>query len=145
MDHDRDRLDGEDLVDLCEAPSEFAARSLVIVLEDAGIRAVTFGAGELPNVPSLTTGQGRGVAVQVARRDLEAARQMLDDLPRRAEAIDWDAIDVGEPSPEEVAVTEAAMARPPSPALVRGLLVLGAIGLTLAIVGFLIELSRRTP
>lgn len=139
----------EDLVVLCEAPSEFAARSLIIVLEEAGITAVTFGAGQLPSIPTLTSGRARGVAVHVARRDEHRARVIVDELPRRASDIDWESIDVGESNDadESAGPPDLADERPTSfldhARLPRILLVLGAIGLTLAVLGFLIEVWRR--
>ncbi|MBL9121796.1 MAG: hypothetical protein JNL80_17965 [Phycisphaerae bacterium] len=158
-----------DLVILCEAPNEFAARSLVIVLEEAGIPAHTFGAGQLPNIPNLTTGKARGVAVHVARGDEAEARELLEDLPQRASDIDWDAIDVGDPngdpnsdpnSDSDGACSSGACAPNrgrcggtpcgcrqtgayQGPSLNRSLLVIAGLGIALAIIGFLIEVFRR--
>ena len=156
-----------DLVILCEAPNEFAARSLVIVLEEAGIPAHTFGAGQLPHIPNLTTGQARGVAVHVARGDEADARELLEDLPQRASDIDWDAIDVNDPNgdpnsePDGACSTGGGACAPNSgrcggtpcgcrqtgayqgPTLNRTLLVIVGLGVALVIVGFLIEVFRR--
>lgn len=144
--HEADPASNEgDLVALCEAPNEFAARSLVIVLAEAGIEAATFGAGELPHIAHLTTGKVRGVTVHVARRDEARAARLLEELPRRASEIDWDSIDVGESGDEPEPA--AASGPPPSfldrPGIPQVLLVLAGLGLTLAVVGFLIEWSRR--
>jgi hypothetical protein len=133
------------MVVLCEVPSEFQARSLVIVLEDAGIRAFTFGAGELPHVANLTTGKVRGVTVHVARRDEPAARALLNELPTRTGEIDWDAIEVGEEEESERPDETKRASSFSSPSAVRILLVVAGLGLTLAVVGLLLELTRRQP
>lgn len=129
----------DELVTLLEATTEFEARSLVVVLEDAGIRAVAFGAGDLPSVPSLTTGRPRGVPVQVARGDFEAARTLVDELPVTAGAIDWDQVDVGEPVEEMRSRSFLS-----SPGFIRATIGVLVLGFLLAVAGVAIEVLSRS-
>ena len=87
----------DDLVTLLTATSEFAANSLVIVLEDAGIPAFAFSPAQ--NVFGVTGMSGNllNTAVQVRREDLDRARAALESNRIDSVDIDWDAIDVGEP------------------------------------------------
>jgi hypothetical protein len=128
----------DELVPVIEAKTEFEAKSLVVVLEAAGIRAVTFGSGDLPSVPSLTTGRPRGVAVQVARRDRAAAERILANLPREADEIDWDAVDVGEPTEETRPASFLS-----SPGFIRFAIMLLLIGGLLTVAGAALELFGR--
>ena len=87
----------DDLVTLLTATSEFAANSLVIVLEDAGIPAFAFSSAQ--NIFGVTGMSGNllSTAVQVRREDLERAKAALESNRIDSVDIDWDAIDVGEP------------------------------------------------
>ncbi|MDG2200603.1 MAG: DUF2007 domain-containing protein [Phycisphaerales bacterium] len=84
----------DDLVTLLTATSEFAANAIVVVLEDAGIRAVAFG--------TVQSGFGLGhplvfgTPVQVRREDLELARTTLNQARRDSVDIDWDKVELGE-------------------------------------------------
>ena len=87
----------DDLVTLLTATSEFAANSLVIVLQDAGIPAFAFSSAQ--NIFGVTGMSGNllNTAVQVRRKDLERAKAALEANRIDSIDIDWDAIDVGDP------------------------------------------------
>lgn len=129
--------DGE-LVTVFQAASEFEANSMVVVLEDAGVRACTFGAGTLPSVRTLTTGQPARVPVQVSRRDFERAAALVAALPASAGEINWDEVDVGEPLPD--ARGDSIFT---SPLFIRGMILLLVLGFLIAALGLGIEILAR--
>ncbi|MHC4993099.1 MAG: putative signal transducing protein [Planctomycetota bacterium] len=75
--------DHDDLVVLTKARSELEAQAVVAMLEDAGIDAVAFGAGE-SIFGFAAVRPGAGVPVQVRQVDLQAARDVLAEA--RADA-----------------------------------------------------------
>jgi len=82
-----------DLVTLTVKPNEFAAESVVAVLDEAGIPAWTFGLGQA----ALPLGERLiGVPVQVRKADLERAKEALKQQVADSVDIDWDSVDVGE-------------------------------------------------
>lgn len=85
--------DGDRLVTLKEAESEFAAGLIVATLKEAGIEAVAFGAIRLAYPFDARGGQ---IPVQVRARDEEAAREALAKRAEDSVDIDWDEVDVGE-------------------------------------------------
>ena len=129
--------DGE-LVTVFQATSEFEANSMVVVLEDAGVRACTFGAGTLPSVRTLTTGEPARVPVQVARRDFEQAAALVAALPATAGEINWDEVDVGEPLPD--ARGDSIFT---SPRFIRGMIFLLIFGFLIAAIGLGLEILAR--
>jgi hypothetical protein len=111
-----------------DAASEFEARTIVVVLEDAGIRAFVFPLADLP-IPDPFTGRARTVPVQVAAGDLERARTVLAENRRDAAQIDWDELGTDDPPPTPLGAG-------PLRALSRALVAVGwvAIGLFLLLV-----------
>jgi hypothetical protein len=112
--------DPDRLVTVHEATSEFEGRSIVALLEDAGIAAFVFPLADLPLADALR-GRRRVVRVQAAARDAERARSIVAERTRDAESIDWDEVDVGEAT-EEV---EELAAAPLEATAARGLARLG--------------------
>lgn len=93
--NDEPKLDQE-LVTLISLPSELEAAPLVAALEIAGINSTMTGgftAGFIAEAPG-------DVDVKIFRRDLPAARQVLEELELTGEKIDWSKVDVGEPLDE---------------------------------------------
>lgn len=100
--------DPDSLVTLLTADSQFAAHTIVAVLEDAGIEAVAFDATAAGLGLGLNSGM-IGVPVQVRRADLDQARAALDKNASDSIDVDWNAIDVGLPS--EAPVEDTALSR----------------------------------
>jgi len=84
---------GDDLVTVVSCMTEFEAATKVVVLKEAGIEAVTFGAhhSALPLRERFL-----GVPVQVRAADLERAKATLSENTVEAASIDWDSVDIGE-------------------------------------------------
>lgn len=112
--------EGTSLVDVYDAASEFEARTIVALLEDAGITAFVFSLADLPLADALR-GRRRVVRVQVTAADRERARVAIEESTAAAKEIDWDAVDVGE-EPDEVRREEAG---PVEAVAARGLARLG--------------------
>ena len=83
----------DDLVTLTTVETQFQAGIIVAVLEDAGIKAFSFGAlnALYPISQRITP-----VIVQVRQGDLETARAALKQNIADSVDIDWDEVDVGE-------------------------------------------------
>jgi len=124
----------EGLVTVHEAAGEFEARTVVAVLEDAGIEAFVFPLANIPIPDPFRPGPLGRVPVQVAASDAERARAAIAAARDDAGRIDWDEVDVGEPTPE----VEAALGRWPAPGRFRFLaLSVVAIAVVLALVAIL--------
>ncbi len=85
---------------LMEARDEFEARTIVAVLEDAGIEARVFVLGNLGLAHSLTPGCA-GVPVHVRRSRLAQARRALEASRELGASVDWDSVDVGDEVPSD--------------------------------------------
>ena len=92
-----DVVDPEALVTLTKQPTEFRANIIVVTLRDAGIESRAFGTGTSwlglrlsPGIRGLS-----GVPVQVRRKDLQQAREVLNARLRESGDIDWNEVDVG--------------------------------------------------
>ncbi|MBX3354609.1 MAG: hypothetical protein KF724_02800 [Phycisphaeraceae bacterium] len=83
---------------LLEAGGEFEARTIVAVLEDAGIEAHIFVLGNLGLPHSLTPGS-TGIPVMVRQSSVEQAKAALEASKQLGASVDWDSVDVG-PEPE---------------------------------------------
>lgn len=90
--------DFDPLVPFVDAQGEFEARTIVAVLEDAGIEGHVFVLGDLGLTTSISPG-GRGVPVFVRRSMVDRARQVLAESREIGASVDWDSIDVGEEPP----------------------------------------------
>jgi hypothetical protein len=83
----------KDLVTLTVKPNEFEAAAVVAVLDDAGIQAWAFGAGQA----ALPLGDRViGVPVQVRQDDVERAQAALQQKMADSVDLDWDMVDVGD-------------------------------------------------
>lgn len=100
--------DPDSLVTLLTADSQFAAHTIVAVLEDAGIEAVAFDATAAGLGLGISSGM-IGVPVQVRRADLERARIALDQNASDSIDVDWNAVDVGQLS--EAPAKDTALTR----------------------------------
>jgi hypothetical protein len=81
---------------LTSAPLEMEAGIIVAALQENGIKATMSGqttAGFRAEAPGW-------VQVLVAEEDLSRAQDILDQLRRESDDIDWSQIDVGEPEEE---------------------------------------------
>jgi len=107
---------------LMEAGSEFEARTIIAVLEDAGIEARIFVLGNLGLPHALTPG-ARGVPVHVRRSQLERARQALAESREVGASVDWESVDVGDepPPPARRAPSRLMLARAAGVVLVAGI------------------------
>jgi hypothetical protein len=85
--------DSDDLVTLTTRRTEFEAHTVVAILQDAGIEAFAFGAVQtvLPLTSRLVA-----VPIQVRKRDLDRARQAIQQNVADSVDLDWDEVDVGE-------------------------------------------------
>lgn|GEM_PF-1478474 len=92
--------DFDPLVTLVEVQSEFEARTIVAVLEDAGIEAFVFVLGNLGLPMPLSPG-ARGIPVQVRQSTLEQSRVVLAECRKVGASVDWDSVDVGDEPPFE--------------------------------------------
>ena len=79
----------EDLVTIITPPTEFEANVLAIVLKDNGIDAFVFATPTIGIGVPLSGGM-IGVPLQVARDDVERAKQILLENKRHSIDIDWD-------------------------------------------------------
>ncbi len=79
----------EDLVTIVTPPTEFEANVLAIVLKDNGIEAFVFATPTIGIGVPLSGGM-HGVPLQVARDDVEKAKQILLENKRHSIDIDWD-------------------------------------------------------
>ncbi|MBM4112243.1 MAG: hypothetical protein FJ253_02540 [Phycisphaerae bacterium] len=81
-----------------EARDEFEARTIVAVLEDAGLEARIFVLGNLGLPHSLTPGS-TGIPVHVRRSKIAQARRALDASREVGASVDWESIDMGDEPP----------------------------------------------
>lgn len=82
-----------------EASSEFEARTVIAVLEDAGIEANIFVLGNLGLPHALTPG-AKGVPVYVRRSQRALAERALAESRQIGASVDWESVDFGDaPSP----------------------------------------------
>ena len=85
--------DPDELVELARYRMEHEAAVVAAALADRGIDTVTTG-GFTAAFKAEAPGY---VSVQVRRKDLERARNLLAGLRDELRDIDWDQVDVGEP------------------------------------------------
>jgi hypothetical protein len=81
---------------LTSTPTEMEAGIIVGALEERGIRATmtgTYTAGFRAEAPGW-------VQVLVSEADLAAAKEILEEVHRGDESVDWSQVDVGEPEDE---------------------------------------------
>ncbi len=83
----------EDLVTLICPPTEFEANVLAIVLRDNGIEAFVFATPTIGVGVGLSAGQ-LGVPLQVMRKDVVMARQVLLENKRNSIDIDWEELEL---------------------------------------------------
>jgi type III secretory pathway lipoprotein EscJ len=120
----------DDLVTLVTKPTEFEAETLVAVLDEAGIKAVSYGT---PNYIYPLTVTPLGVPVQVRRVDLERAQAAIKQNVADSVDLDWDEVDVGQPQ-DDAEPTDAETRRahePPSP---TSMPLIAKLGFLLAVV-----------
>jgi hypothetical protein len=86
---------GDDLVTLVTARSAFEAHTIVALLEEEQIGAITFDTASTSFGFSIEP-YHRGVPVQVRRDDAERAHQVLQQRQSDSVDIDWERFDVGE-------------------------------------------------
>ena len=84
----------DELTTLLTVPTSFEAHAIVGVLKDAGIEAEAFDAEDASFGPSFSP-QVRGVPVQVPRRDLDRARDVVNASVSDSVDIDWDSVELG--------------------------------------------------
>ena len=80
---------------LTSAPSETEASIVVAALEENGIRASSD-----EYTSGLRAGAWNWVDIMVAEQDLERAKEVLADVQRENDHIDWSQVDVGPPEDE---------------------------------------------
>jgi hypothetical protein len=100
--------DPDTLVTLTTAEGQFAAHTIVAVLQDAGIEAVAFDATAAGLGIGLYSGM-IGVPVQVRRADLERAQAALNQNASDSIDVDWSAVDVGQQ--QDAPADNSALAR----------------------------------
>ena len=88
MNQDPDRLDV-----LTSTANEPDAALIVAALSDAGIEAVAEG-GLTSGLRAEVPGE---VLIVVKHRDLDQAKQVLDEFRRGDSDVDWSQVDLGEP------------------------------------------------
>ncbi|MCH2146922.1 MAG: DUF2007 domain-containing protein [Phycisphaerales bacterium] len=79
----------DDLVTIITPATEFEANVLAIVLKDNGIEAFVFATPTIGIGVPLSGGTS-GVPLQVARDDVERAKQILHENKRHSIDIDWE-------------------------------------------------------
>jgi hypothetical protein len=77
---------------LTSVPSETEAAIVIAALEENGIRAESD-----EYTSGLRAGAWNWVDIMVAEEDLERAKEVLAQVQRENDHIDWSKIDVGEP------------------------------------------------
>ncbi len=80
---------------LTSTPTETEAAIVIAALEENGIRASS---GEYTS--GLRAGAWNWVDILVAEEDLPRAQEVLDQVQRENDHIDWKQVDVGEPEEE---------------------------------------------
>jgi hypothetical protein len=80
---------------LTSAPSETEAAIVVAALEENGIRASSD-----EYTSGLRAGPWNWVNIMVAEQDLARAKEVLADVQRENDHIDWSQVDVGKPDDE---------------------------------------------
>jgi hypothetical protein len=80
---------------LTSAPSETEAAIVVAALEENGIRASSD-----EYTSGLRAGPWNWVDIMVAEQDLARAKEVLADVQRDNDHIDWSQVDVGRPDDE---------------------------------------------
>lgn len=90
--------DFDPLVTLIETGGEFEARTIVAVLEDAGIEAHVFVLGNLGLPQPLSPG-ARGIPVMVRQSRREFAERVLAESRELGASVDWESVDVGDEPP----------------------------------------------
>ncbi len=86
--------DSDELTTLSTAETPFAAHTIVMVLENAGIEAIALDA--IQGGIGLPLNKARGVPIQVRRSDLDRAKAALEANTADSVDIDWDEVDLGE-------------------------------------------------
>ncbi|MSR28449.1 MAG: hypothetical protein EXS03_02590 [Phycisphaerales bacterium] len=95
--------DGDSLVTVHLASTEFEAQTIVAVLVEREIDAVAFpSAMQTLGLEGIGAQSLGGVPVQVRERDLERAKSALRANKFLADSVDWDQVDVGEEDPDAV-------------------------------------------
>ena len=92
--------EGSGLVSLMVCRNELEAQTIRALLEDAGIPAFVFEKGGLGIGLTHSTSRIGGVQIQVPAGRIEEARSTLKLVEVDAARIDWNEIDVGEPTAE---------------------------------------------
>jgi hypothetical protein len=80
---------------LTSAPSETEAAIVIAALEENGIRASS---GEYTS--GLRAGAWNWVDILVAEENLDRAKEVLVEVQREYDHIDWSQVDVGQPEEE---------------------------------------------
>lgn len=93
-----DEADPDILVDLTTARTEIEAQGIADALGARGIPAKVFAN---TGMVIAWDAAAQSIRVAVRRRDLEAARAILRELPAEAVRIDWSRIDTGDPTRPE--------------------------------------------
>ncbi len=126
-------MSSDGLVTVFSAASEFEARTVSSVLEEAGIDAVVFPTAISMLGFDLAAQALGGVPVQVRPEDEERARGALRLHRYIASSVDWDSVDVGDEDAEAVRLGKlGGNVRSFGRFMVRGGLIaaFGLIGLT---------------
>ena len=85
----------EETSTLTRVPSETEAAIVVAALEDAGIKAESD-----EYTSGLRAGAWNWVDIMVDTKDLARAQEVLADVQKDNDHIDWSKVDVGEPEDE---------------------------------------------
>jgi hypothetical protein len=80
---------------LTSVPSETEAAIVIAALEENGVHAESD-----EYTSGLRAGPWNWVEVLVAEEDLEKAKQVLEQVKRQNDHIDWSQVDVGQPEDE---------------------------------------------
>lgn len=104
--------DFDPMVPFMNARDEFEARTIVAVLEDAGLEARIFVLGNLGLPHSMGPGV-TGVPVHVRRSRVAQAQRVLDESREVGASVDWESVDIGDerPTPPRRAPSMGAIAR----------------------------------
>ena len=96
----------DQLVPVVDCSNELEGQEIRSVIEDAGIPAFVLETETLGIGLSRTDARLGGVQVKVARSNRERAREALELSRIQSARIDWDEVDVGEPTPEVLNVLD---------------------------------------
>lgn len=125
-------MSADGLVTVFSAASEFEARTVASVLEEAGIEAVVFPTAISMLGFQLAAQALGGIPVQVRPEDEERARGALRLHKYIASSVDWDSVDVGDEDAEATRLGRKGGSQTVGRFLVRGGLIAAfvLIGLT---------------